>query len=431
MKKKLQFFALAIFACLGLSNTVAAFPIVNLTGDGASSWTPQGSVALSTTDGVHYELHNFQIQKNGEIKFAFGTDSWDDIVGWIAPSDANGFPTGQAAPGGAGAGGSNIIGTVGYWNVFFNLSTRAYSFTVGVDPNAKINLTSGGSDVVLSTSNGVLYSAESQFLVAGGGKFQEVTSPVNPTGPYLNWSSADFPLGTGTLNGAALPITAGIFNVYFEKSTGNYEFGEVPVSLIGNLHGAGWGWNTSDVDELTTLDNVNYELIDWVGEVRAINSVAASSHTCEFKLIDNHGWSLQFGNIDIVTGLTPLTGFMQPKAPSDPPNCKLPEGVYDIAFNRSTLAYTFTYKSALSTKKNGLSNFSVYPNPTSNTWNFTSKNNGQIGNVQISDITGKVVLTQKAKDSLVSVNAAQLSKGVYFARVTVGNANETIKLIKN
>jgi starch-binding outer membrane protein SusE/F len=429
MKTKLQSLIIAVMFAFGFGTSALAFPVVNLTGSGVSTWTPQGSLALSTTDGIMYYANNFQIKADGNIKFAFGTANWGDIVGFIAPSDALGFPNGQAAPGAPGTGGANIVGTLGYWNVSFNYTTRLYSFTVGVDPNAAIVLNGAGPDLALQTSNGIIYSKQSSVLSAGNAKFLEMPSPINPT-PTAQWSSASFPSGSGTQTGSLIPVTSGIFNVAFEKSTGAYQFNDVPVSIVGNQKGGGWGWSTTAVDELTTFDNVNYELMGWSAMVTAPNAVAAGATLVEFKLIDNHDWPFQFGNRDAVTGLTPLTGFLLPKITADPPNCKLPQGVYNVAFNRLTLAYTFTVVT-LATDRQNYSSFTVYPNPTSNNWNFVSKANNVIKSVQIVDVLGKVVMTNSSLSNELDIDASALKSGVYFARIATENATETVKLVKN
>ncbi len=74
--------------------------------------------------------------------------------------------------------------------------------------------------------------------------------------------------------------------------------------------------------------------------------------------------------------------------------------------------------------------FVAYPNPTTKTWHINTSGMA-ISTVTIIDIMGKVVLRLSPKSNNVKIDAATLSKGVYFARVSDGRAIETLKLVKN
>jgi hypothetical protein len=74
---------------------------------------------------------------------------------------------------------------------------------------------------------------------------------------------------------------------------------------------------------------------------------------------------------------------------------------------------------------------SVYPNPANSEWHFTTGSTTQIASIQIADLTGKTVMAVKGASNTVTVNATNLSAGIYFAQVNSGNAVQTIKVIKN
>ncbi|WP_051605503.1 discoidin domain-containing protein [Sediminibacter sp. Hel_I_10] len=74
--------------------------------------------------------------------------------------------------------------------------------------------------------------------------------------------------------------------------------------------------------------------------------------------------------------------------------------------------------------------FVAYPNPTTKTWHINTSGMA-ISTITITDIMGKVVLRLSPKSNNVKIDAATLSKGVYFARVSDGRATETLKLVKN
>jgi hypothetical protein len=50
--------------------------------------------------------------------------------------------------------------------------------------------------------------------------------------------------------------------------------------------------------------------------------------------------------------------------------------------------------------------------------------------VQVYDILGKSVYTKYSSSKEVTVNAAEFSKGVYFAKVATANGTSTVKLVK-
>ena len=73
--------------------------------------------------------------------------------------------------------------------------------------------------------DGNLWSAASATLTTsadetdGGIKFRANTDWA------VNWGSADFPAGTGTLNGPNIMAIAGTYSVAFNAATGEYAFG--------------------------------------------------------------------------------------------------------------------------------------------------------------------------------------------------------------
>jgi len=47
------------------------------------------------------------------------------------------------------------------------------------------------------------------------------------------------------------------------------------------------------------------------------------------------------------------------------------------------------------------------------------------------DVLGKVVVSKCGNTNAICVDATNLSKGVYFAKVTTSISTETIKLVRN
>lgn len=397
MKTKLHLFIIALMFGFTLNAQT-----VTITGTGTGGWTQPGAVSLTSTDGVVFTATNFEIVNDGQLKFS-ENGSWNTSYG---SATAPGFPTGT----GTLAGAVNIVGTLGFWNVTYNFTTKDYAFTPGVNPNAVIKINGGGltSDVQMSTSNGSAYNKKSVTFPGGNAKFiQEGTSN--------QWGGA-FPDGP-VVSGELIPVPAGTFNVYFVKSDtapAEYIFESTVVSMIGNFVGSGWG---TDIDFETT-DNVNFTKTGFVF------TPTGTDTTIKLKIRDNHDWSFQFGvpvaNVSATSG-TLITTNAQ--------DLTVPPGTYDVTFNRSTYDYSFTPN--LANNNFSSAKFNVYPNPTTNNWNFVSNNNAQINTIQIVDMVGKVVLTKTANSNEVFLDASNLNTGIYFARIATATAIETVKLVKN
>jgi len=89
------------------------------------------------------------------------------------------------------------------------------------------------------------------------------------------------------------------------------------------------------------------------------------------------------------------------------------------------------YYSSLLTGVESISNNGVliYPNPTNDYLNIT----GDFGNeiqVEISDISGKVIRLLSSSDSITRINVQGMSAGVYFIRITDGDKSVVKKIIK-
>ena len=91
-------------------------------------------------------------------------------------------------------------------------------------------------------------------------------------------------------------------------------------------------------------------------------------------------------------------------------------GVYDITFNFNNGTYTFIQN--LNTNNFSKISLKVFPNPTSSVWNFSAKET--IGTIEITDILGNAVLKTSNNSEGISVDASQLTTGIYFAKIALG-----------
>lgn len=91
--------------------------------------------------------------------------------------------------------------------------------------------------------------------------------------------------------------------------------------------------------------------------------------------------------------------------------------------------FTFGEFASLSSKKNSLSDFTVYPNPSSD---FVKINSGEtIDEFSIYDLTGRVVSYSNPKQNNFTIDISSLNTGVYLVRLHSGDKTSSIKLIKD
>ena len=415
MKTKLHYLIIALL--FGFSMNAQVTGPVTITGTGTGGWNQPGGLTLTTTDGgTTWTASNFEIVGDGAMKFSEG-GTWATTGGFTGANVAPfGFPSGTLTI----DGGNDIKGTPGFWNVTYNAITKAYSFTAGVNPNPVIKISGGGlaADVRLNSANGIAYAKKSIYFPGGVGKFIE-------EGTTNQWGGA-FPDETAAVFGGTVTVDAGPYNVYFTKNAvtpKEYVFEPVVVSMIGNFAGSGWG---ADLD-LTTVDNMHYTISNWSP---VINGTWTDTEL-HLKFRDNHDWATQYGcNGGNGANALALIGTAQNGIAGGGGDIFIPWGkTYDVDFNRATGEWKFTDKS-LGTDKFTVKNFSVYPNPTQNSWKFASANN-DITSVTIIDVLGKTVMSKNTSSKEVTVDASLLSKGVYIAKVTSGDSVQTLKVIKN
>ena len=170
---------------------------------------------MTTTDGITYTLSGFYFSSGNAY---FRQDNATTNV-WGSTQ----FPTGTAV-----LSGPSLFIPGNEWFVTFNRITGAYSFTypsIGILGTALNGFNADDTD--LFTNDGFGYSISNLALTNGLVKFRKDNSWTT------NWGALGFPTGTGTQNGPDIPVSAGTYNITFNKSTGNYDFSNT-LSNAGN-----------------------------------------------------------------------------------------------------------------------------------------------------------------------------------------------------
>ena len=94
------------------------------------------------------------------------------------------------------------------------------------------------------------------------------------------------------------------------------------------------------------------------------------------------------------------------------------------SFTQSVTACT-----GLEANANNQLSLALYPNPT--TGIFTIElTNGLTKNIQITDITGRVVINQTTNEDLINLNVSNLANGVYYVKVLSNGESEVMKIVK-
>ncbi|PWA07417.1 T9SS type A sorting domain-containing protein [Flavobacterium psychrotolerans] len=396
MKTKLLYFIICIFTTIATNAqsiaVVGVATVIKGVGDGSDGWpdsdpsTPDTHI-MTTQDNITFTLTGLEL-KSGGLKFRQDGD-W--TINWGGAL----FPTGTGIRDGA-----NIPVIAGTYDLTFNILTGEYSFSGG--PEIFIVKILG---TAVTPPEGVSMATEDGETYKLTGTFTDGTAQFEINGGITGGST--FPSGTTTLNTNFIPVTAGIWAVSFNITTGQYHFIYPTISITGTGVG-GWG---VDID-LETIDGINYTKN---GIEITPSGIPAST---ELKFRQDHAWTVGWAEAAWPTGTGTSIGA----------NIPAETGTYDITFNIITGEYAFS--KLLSTKEFGFSNFKAYPNPTQNNWNFTSANE-RIESIKIVDVLGKNVMTVSPKTNTANVDASNLTSGMYFAQIATAKAIETIKLIKN
>jgi len=406
--KKIYF--LLVLAGLTFSTSYAQITSIALVGEASGGWPgdpgnpgPTDVHQLTSTDGgVVWTLASVTLTTataTGGVKFR-SNNSWAS-TNWGAAA----FPSGTATVNGA-----NINCTAGTYSVTFNTSNLAYVFTpiASVFPTIAIvgSATAQGwpedpqvDTEQLSTSDGITYRSNVIALTIGGLKFRQNNNWS------VSWGGTTFPSGPQVGNSENIVVTTpGNYRVVFNRTTGAYTFNFPTISIVGEAVG-GWPGDpgTIDTHQLTTADGENY----------TINNLVVTTATTGggAKFRQDNAWSVNWGNEAFPSATL-----------SNGANIVTVAGTYNVLFNRITGAYNFN--STLNNTQFAKVKTVVYPNPTSNSWNFSTSN--EIKSIKIIDISGKLIHSTAAK----SIDASSFTSGIYFAQVQTESAIETIKLIK-
>lgn len=169
------------------------------------------------------------------------------------------------------------------------------------------------NDVVMATTDNVNYTLTRTFTANGGVKFRQ-------NGKWdTNWGGTSFPSGTGVLNSPNnIPLTAGTYNITFNRITGAYNFVSTVVYDKISFYG-GFNNNATPGESLSTPNGINYSKTDFY-----FNAANVKFYKSNAPITTWGGTTFPSGTAVVNGGNIPLTS-----------------GYYNITFNKNTLAYSF------------------------------------------------------------------------------------------
>lgn len=379
----------------------APIPVVKLFG---TATTPPTGILFSTTDGVEYTAPANTVLLAGNAQF--------DVDGTVVGATA--FPSGTAT----GVVTDFIPVPAGkYTSITYNNGDGKYTFVPAPVFNSLAIVGDGAGGWpgdpgvpnpdanVLTTTDGINYVIKNVALTVGGIKFRQ-----NNNWTDTNWTGNAFPFGILQVPGGNIAVNAaGNYDCFVNVVSGVYRFNlssQPPVSLVGAGAG-GWPGGTTpypDPNVMTTTDGENYTL----------KNITLTADNVKFR--QDYAWATSWGGTAFPTG--------------SPSGADLPAtaGNWDVTFTRSTGAYSFV-TAVLGVNKFDQASFKAYPNPTRDSWNIVSGND-DITSVQVYDVLGKSVYARTAASKEVTINASELSSGVYYAKVATANGESTLKLVR-
>ena len=250
------------------------FQVISIFGDATpGAWTTDTD--MTTTDGNIYTLKKVALIP-GALKFR-GDHSWTLPYNWGGTN----FPSGTATIDANGI----TITAAGSYNVTFNKTTLAYSFTFQVI-SVFGDATPGSwtTDTDMTTTDGNSYTLTNVALIPGALKFR---GDHSWTLPY-NWGGTDLPSGTAVIDANGFSIlSAGNYYISFNVATAAYSitsalatksFNASKFSVYPNPAKSSWNFSSSN-------ENIeSIQIVDILGK-----TIRSSFSKSNFVTVDASG----------------------------------------------------------------------------------------------------------------------------------------------
>lgn len=111
-------------------------------------------------------------------------------------------------------------------------------------------------------------------------------------------------------------------------------------------------------------------------------------------------------------------------------------GAFNAMYSASSTD-TFNQVAAVALQPTGIKdvknniNIQAYPNPTSNMVTIRASKGEALNNVEVYDVTGRMVLGTAASSATLNINLGELTSGIYNLRVSTAAGTGNVRLVKN
>ena len=386
MKTRLHY--LIITVLIGFSLNAQVF----VTGAGVGGWDPNGKVFLTSTDGVNYSsTASFEITGDVKIGEAIG---WA-FIGGFDSSLGTGWPEGTLLV--CDACGSNIKPVAnGWYNVTYNINTKVYLFSPGINPYGPYPTFSLSTPLTFEEPQTSIYFKFEDFGNINDSEPKGgLTKIENPHKEGINTSNTVFQMikrGWAPWTGSKF-FTAPAIDFSVNKIV-KVKIWSPRVGAILHLKFEGGGGDDG-LYVSSTVANAWEELIFDFSEV----TMGTSRTDIVFQFEDGTD-----------NGYDPITPAQS--------------NVADYTW----LIDDISIVSTLSTEKFTASKVNMYPNPVKNT--LTIEANSTIQKVSIYNVLGQDVLATNPKSKSATLQTSELKKGVYMVKTQINGAISTSKFLK-
>jgi hypothetical protein len=203
-----------------------------------------------------------------------------------------------------------------YYKITFNDLTRFYTIefvrypSIGIIGSATPTGWDSDTDMEFQ-GNGIFFIK--MTLIDGAVKFRANDSWD------ANWGGSDFPAGTAVPGGSDIMVTAGTYDITFDRANLTYKFetaaGFQNVGIIGSATPGGWDTDT----DMKPNGDGTFSMLIGLGDGEA-------------KFRANDAWDVNWGAGDFPSGTGTQNG----------PNIPVTKGIYNVTFNSITGEYSFT-----------------------------------------------------------------------------------------
>lgn len=287
--------------------------------------SPIGIIGSATPFGWDEDINMFPDANDPDkyfvtLKLSQGAAKFRQDDDWMINWGSTDFPSGVGTLGGLDI----PIPSAGRYSITFNTATGEYNFeelvdfkSIGIIGSA----TAGGWDNETSLTkdgnNGDLWKGTITFN-EGAFKFRADSSWS------VSWGGTDFPVGTASLTGGDINVSAddaGEYLASFNSNTLEYRFIKIgnyaSIGIIGDATVGGWDAETKMIQD--PID-------------KSVWRLRTELEDGELKFRANDDWEISWGGETFPSGVA---------TSQDGPNIPITKGDYKITFNSTTGEYNF------------------------------------------------------------------------------------------